>query len=122
MKCKRCFFLYIAVALLTLVWGALALAGSATLNWTDNSTNESGFNIERKPGTCASTGAFAEIATVPANSTTYKDVGVTEGLIYCWRVAASNSAGKSGYSNTAELTIPFTIPAAPSLLGATPGP
>jgi len=87
------------------------------LTWQDNSTNETAFHIERKAGACTSLSSFAEIATVGANVTTYTDNAVSEGSTYCYRVAAGNSAGKSGYSNTADRLVPVTVPNAPSNLG-----
>ena len=102
---------------------APAWAASVSLNWTDNSTNEVTFSIERKAEACSGTTLpFAEIATVPMNVTTFKDTAVAEGLTYCYRVAAQNSAGKSTFSNQAGTTVPFTIPAAPSGLGVLAGP
>jgi hypothetical protein len=68
------------------------------LSWLDNSSNESGFAIQRKTGT---TGTFAQIATVGANVTSYKDTGLSAGTTYCYRVKAQNSAGDSGYTNEA---------------------
>ena len=107
----------IAVLLATPAW-----AGQNTLTWTDNSTNEANFNIERKAEACTGTAAFAEIATTGFNITTFTDAAVTEGVTYCYRVAASNPAGKSTFSNTASRTVPFTVPAAPSGLGVVGGP
>lgn len=98
------------------------LAASNTLTWDDLSTNELNFNIERKAEACAGTGVFSEIATVPANAITYTDSPVTEGVTYCYRVAASNSAGKSAFSNTAARLVPFTVPAAPGGLKVQGGP
>lgn len=97
-------------------------AASNVLQWDDNSSNELNFNIERKAEACAGTGAFTEIATVPANAITYTDSPVTEGSRYCYRVAASNTAGKSGFSNTVERLVPFTVPAAPGGLKVQGGP
>ena len=110
------------LALLAIAWATPAWAASNVLTWTDNSTNEANFNIERKAEACTGTGAFAEIATVGINVSTFNDTNVTEGVTYCYRVAASNPAGKSAYSNTASRTVPFSIPAAPSGLGVTGGP
>jgi len=101
---------------------APAWAASNVLSWTDNSNNEATFHVERKAEVCVGAAAFAEIATTGANVVTFTDSAVTEGLTYCYRVAASNPAGKSAYSNTASRTVPFTIPAAPSLLGVISGP
>lgn len=113
------------IGLLTLILlgvGAPAWAGSNILSWTDNSTNETAFDVERKAEACTGILPFAVLASVGANVTTYTDSAVQEGVTYCYRVDASNSAGKSAYSNTASRTVPFTVPAAPSGLGAAGGP
>src|SRR3989442_6110122 len=85
------------------------------LTWSDNATNEDGFRIEQCQG--AGCSAFVEIATVPANVTTYQDAGLTLSTSYSYQVRAYNAAGTSGYSNTAT-AIP-TPPAPPTNLGAT---
>jgi titin len=108
-----------ALAALLFVLPAIAMAGSARLSWQDNSNNEAVFNIERKNAVCASPLPWAEISTVTANVVSFTDVGLAEGAVVCYRVAASNSAGKSAYTNEVAFTVPFTIPVAPSLLGVT---
>ncbi|HQQ82122.1 MAG TPA: FG-GAP-like repeat-containing protein [Cyclobacteriaceae bacterium] len=65
----------------------------ATLKWKDNSTNESGFVIERK----SKSGVFVAIDTVNANVTVYTQSNVNGNLAY--RVYAFNSTGRSAYSN-----------------------
>lgn len=110
----------VLIALL-LVTGPLE-AATNVLTWQDASGNEANFHIERKAEACAGAAPFAEIATTGANIVTFTDAAVTEGVTYCYRVAASNPAGKSAYSNTASRVVPFTIPAAPSGLGVTGGP
>ena len=77
-------------------------ATSAQLNWTDNSTNESGFRVERKTGA----GTYAQVAQVAANTTSYLDESLSSATTYTYRVYAYNSAGNSGYSN--ESTIQTT--------------
>ena len=57
------------------------------LAWTDNSTGESGFKIERKE----SGGEFAEIASVNANQTGYTDSGLKAGKTYSYRVRSFNT-------------------------------
>ena len=44
--------------------------GSATLAWQDNSTNESGFYVERAP---SGTSSFVRVGTTAANATSFKD-------------------------------------------------
>ena len=74
--------------------------GKITLTWTDNSSNETSFVLQRRTGT----GAFATLATLSANATSYADGTVTVGASYGYRVKAANSAGSSAYSNTATAT------------------
>ncbi|MCD6167692.1 MAG: fibronectin type III domain-containing protein, partial [Caldisericia bacterium] len=85
-----------------------------SLSWTDNSDNEDGFKIERKQ----EGGTFSVIATLPPNTTTYTDTGLTPDTTYTYRVRAYNSFGYSDYSNEAEVTTPslITIPEAPTNL------
>ena len=57
------------------------------LNWTDNSTNEDEFIIERSTdGT-----TFTELTRVAQNVTTYDDAAVTSNITYFYRVIASNT-------------------------------
>ena len=67
------------------------------LIWADNSTNESGFKIER----CAGAGCtnFAQIATVAANVTGFSNTGLITSKSYSYRVRAYNGSGDSAYSN-----------------------
>ncbi len=71
------------------------------LAWTDNSSNESGFKIERKTG---ATGTYAEVATVGMNVTSYSDSGLTGETTYYYRVRSYNPNGASAYSNEANAT------------------
>jgi hypothetical protein len=88
---------------------SIAYGAQFTLTWTDNSTNETGFRIERAPGLNATTG-FAQIAEVGANVTTYVDAGLPNSTSYSYRLRAYNAAGNSGYSNTASGTTPANTP------------
>lgn len=65
------------------------------LTWSDNSTTQDGFAIERS--TDAAT--WQEIATTGRNQTTYLDTGLAANTTYQYRVRAYNSAGHSAYSN-----------------------
>ena len=69
------------------------------LNWVDNSNNETGFKIERSTDGVS----FAQIATVTANIVTYQNGGLTSGVLYYYRVRATNGTGDSAYSNTANI-------------------
>ncbi len=81
---------------------ATASSSSAILNWTDNSTNEDGFKVERHN---TATTTFSEIVSVGAGVTTYTDPGLFPDT-YTYRVRAFNAGGFSDYSNTASTTIP----------------
>jgi hypothetical protein len=86
----------ITLIVLPLATISLASAAKLTLTWVDTSNSEQGFRIERRLG---STGSYQQYAAVAANTQTYSDVNVSSGTTYCYRVAAFNSAGSSGYSN-----------------------
>lgn len=77
--------------------------GSADMNWQDNSSDETGFEIERADGTCGG-GGFAQVGTSPANTAVYQDFTVMMGNSYCFRVRAVNGATGSGYSNEFNYT------------------
>ncbi len=80
------------------------------LSWTDNSTNENGFAIERAPDSSGNPGTWAQIATASSNVTAYSDTGVSAGTNYWYRVRAYNAGGDSDYSNQASATTPALCP------------
>jgi hypothetical protein len=91
------------------------------LAWTDNSTNEFYFAIER----CAGAGCsnFAEIGTaLGENATGFRDRPLTAGATYTYRVRAIGFGGNSAYSNVATASTsvidPVAVPTAPSNLTA----
>ena len=95
------------ILLIPLVLGSTSrdvIAAQLKFTWTDNSTNETGFKIERKTSTIS----YTQIAQVGANSTTFIDYSVTSGATYCYRVRAYNDAGNSAYSNEACGTVPIS--------------
>ena len=102
--------------------GLRATAASSSrinLAWTDNATNEAGFEIERSTDNLV----FTKIADVGANVTTYANTGLVIPTTYYYRVRAVNAGGNSGYSNTASATLlalVLTPPSAPSGLSAVP--
>ncbi len=76
--------------------GTVASAIQINLSWTDNSTNETGFKIERKTGT----GTYAIIGTTATDVTTFNDTGLTASTTYTYRVYSYNAGGNSPtYSN-----------------------
>ena len=101
--------------------GLTATAASTSrinLAWTDNSTDESGFRVERAPDVASAPGTFAQVASVGANVVTYSNTGLTTGTRYWYRVRAYNSVGNSDYSNVAD-AMTMRIPPAPSNLQGT---
>ena len=80
------------------------------LNWTEHSANETGFVLERSaPDT-----AFAEIATLPANTTSYSDYGLEQDTTYTYRLRALAEECPSGYSSSTFATTPALLPATPA--------
>lgn len=71
---------------------------SIRLNWTDNSNNETGFQIERSViGT-----DWKQVGT--ATGTTFTNTGLTAETSYSYRVRAVNAVGGSGYTLVATAT------------------
>ncbi len=79
--------------------------GAATLG---NPKNEIGFIVMRS----INGAALAEIARVPANTTSWTDIGRTTGNSYSYQVLAYNAMGNSLPSNTATVTIAAALPSA----------
>jgi hypothetical protein len=80
---------------------ATAISSSQiNLTWQDNSSDETGFEIERKTGS----GSYSQIATLGANVASYSDAFLSAGTIYYYRVRAYTAAGNSDYSNEASAT------------------
>ncbi len=89
------------------------------LAFVDNSTDETGFVLER----ATDAGFTASLTTVSlaANAASYSDTSVTGGTTYFYRVRAVNASGPSANSNTAQATTQPnpTTPTPPSNLQAT---
>ncbi|MCU0980052.1 MAG: M12 family metallo-peptidase [Pirellulaceae bacterium] len=97
-----------------------AAYNKVTLGWTDNSTNESGFKLERSTNGVD----FAEIATLAADTRSYTDATVVAKTTYYFRVRAYNGSGTSSYSATINVTTPdqpLPPPSAPSGVAAVDG-
>lgn len=74
---------------------------SVSLSWTDKSTNETGFKIERKNAN----GVFTVVGNTLADVTEFTDSGLLQGSSYTYRVFAYNSSGPSQtYSNEVTVT------------------
>ena len=86
---------------------AIAISSSEiNLTWDDNSVNELGFKIERRP----EGGSFQERYITGQNVTTYLDTGLDSDSTYYYQVRAYNLLSDSGYSNEAYAT---TLPDLP---------
>jgi titin len=81
------------------------------LEWSDNSSNEQHFTVERRKLNSA---MYDLLAQLPEDSTDYQDANILGGTGFCYRVRAGNSAGQSLPSNEACVG----PPAAPSQLAA----
>jgi len=67
------------------------------LSWTDTSTNEDGFKVERSlDGT-----NFLQIAQLLPTTTVYRNTSLFPVTTYFYRVRAYNAGGNSGFSNVA---------------------
>jgi len=88
------------------------LGSTIRVIWTDNSSDETGFRIERA---ASAAGPWTTIANFPSNSTTLFDFAIALEQQRCYRVFAVNSFGDSDPSNVACTA----VPTAPSNLLAT---
>ena len=72
--------------------------GDIVITWTDNSGNETGFQVWRQTNSSAKLdiiNEFVLIATVPANTVNYIDHDVQEGVTYTYLINAVNDEGSS---------------------------
>ena len=75
------------------------------LTWTDAATTETGYRVERSTDGAT----FALATTLSANAVSWSDTGRTANTTYWYRVAATNSAGSSAFSNVASATTPAFV-------------
>ena len=89
---------------------------SIALTWKDNSAVEDSYEVGRHVyGSCCD----ATVVSLPPNSTSYRDVGLTANTRYWYRVRAKKDGGGS-YSDIVSIVIATTPPIAPSGTGARP--
>ncbi len=69
-----------------------------TLTWTDNSTNEANFVLERSLDNIT----FTTVATLVAGAKTYTNSSLIANKLYYYRLRAKNTYGVSDYSNVAS--------------------
>jgi len=73
------------------------------LTWTDNATDETGFEVQRALG---GSGSYTIIATLGSNAGSYSDSGVSELTTYDYQVRALKGGTQSGFSNVSSATTP----------------
>jgi predicted phage tail protein len=65
------------------------------LTWSDNSSNETGFELERG---APDAGTFTKVATLDPDLKKHTDTGLTKDTSYVYRLRSFNSAGASPYT------------------------
>jgi subtilisin family serine protease len=75
------------------------------VSWTDKSTEETSFQVERREGS----GSWTLVANVAANTTTHSDQTVARDRTYSYRIRAANEAGTSGYTNEPSVATTCTV-------------
>lgn len=86
--------------------GLAATAISTTridLRWVDNSSEETGFAIERSVDGGST---FAQVAVVGGNVTSYSNTGLSPGTTYVYRIRATSAAGMSSPSPASSARTP----------------
>lgn len=91
---------------------------SASVSWTDKSSDEDGFYLQRKVGSCSDTGGtWDTILTSGPGITSYLDTGLSAGATYCYQVQAFQNSGAT--SRWIQKEVVNTLPPAPTGLNAT---
>lgn len=85
--------------------GAAQTPRSVQVSWTDNSSNEEGFRIERRSGA----GAWTQVKSVDAGVVKWLDETVVPATAYSYRVKAYNAGGESAWSNEYGVTTPAEV-------------
>ena len=87
---------------------AVAVSSSQIdLSWTNGSSNESGFIVERSANGSA---GWTEIADLPATSTSHSDTGLTAETTYFYRVSAYTQLEMISAYTSASATTPVAPP------------
>jgi hypothetical protein len=83
---------------------AIVSGSTVTLNWADNSNNETGFAIERRTKSKNAWTEFTQVGAVGANVRSFVNTSVPSGT-HQYRVRAYNGVGNSAYSNSAQVKV-----------------
>ncbi len=83
-----------------------ASASQINLSWTDNSSNEDGFKVERS----ADGTNFTQIAQVLPDTTSYRNTGLAPSTTYYYRVRAYKVGVNSDFSNVASASTTALCP------------
>lgn len=75
--------------------GTATSASSAYLSWTDNSSNESGFEIWRRKGT---SGKFTFVARTNSNAISFSDSGLEPSMQYHYKIRAVSNTSRSAHA------------------------
>jgi len=99
-------------------------AASISFGWTDNSIDETGFEIQWKAGAVCDNTGWALLTSTAANTVAFQLNNRTANTTYIFRIRAANGNVYSGWSGCASATTfaaATTLPVAPSSLIATQG-
>ncbi|MBE3143321.1 MAG: S8 family serine peptidase [Planctomycetes bacterium] len=88
---------------------------SIHLTWSDNSSNEIGFELQRQK---AGESEFSSISSIDKNYTSCTDTSAYGNIATFYKIRSYNMAGTSSFSDILTYTIPATEPSAPSNLSA----
>ncbi|MBN1676691.1 MAG: fibronectin type III domain-containing protein [Kiritimatiellae bacterium] len=92
-----------AVLLAAAARTAPAAAIRIDLVWTDNSSNEDGFKVDRRQ---SGGDTWVRVGQLGTDVTTFSDTDLPPETKFYYKVKAFNSAGNSPYSNVADATTP----------------
>ena len=87
------------------------------LNWVDNSSNETGFEVVRS---LVSDGTYTPVGTLPANTTTFTNTGLNSSTAYFYKVKAVGGENESPFTEFQTNSTPAApgTPTAPAELAA----
>ncbi len=84
-------------------------SATISLSWTDNSENETGFEIYRNLTDTNWETEATLVYTTLVDVISYEDNGLNPSTLYYYRVKATNALGDSSWSSTAQATTPVDV-------------